>query len=130
MKIIVAGGRNNHLTRQDKRYLINLVETNKLTTLVCGMAKGIDIEAYNLLKDKVDVLEFPAKWSDLNVEPCIVKENKYGQYNALAGHNRNRQMAEIANGVVLFKGNSGTLNMRELAKEYNLEILRDDNCGQ
>ena len=79
----------------------------------------------------MDVVSFPAKWDDLNVEPCIVKTNKYGKYNVLAGHNRNKEMAEYASkdeelGVLIafWNGKStGTKSMIELAKEYGLRIF-------
>ena len=45
---------------------------------------------------KLDVVSFPAKWNDLEVDKCVIKTNKYGKYNALAGHNRNRNIAEYA----------------------------------
>lgn len=126
MKVIIAGGRDEHLTQKDKDYILSLVADSTITTLVCGMAKGIDMDAHYLLRGKVPIKEFPAQWNNLLVENCVVKYTRQGKaYNALAGHNRNEAMAQYAEGVILFEGGTGTANMYKVAKQYGLKIIGD-----
>lgn len=80
---------------------------------------------------ELKIKEFPAKWNDLNTNPCLIKYNKFGNpYNALAGKIRNEQMAkyasEIPNGIciAIWRNTPGTKNMIELAKEYGLRIFK------
>ena len=127
MRVIVAGGRNNFLTYENKLLLKSLVENETLTELVCGMASGIDLDAFHLLEEDVLYKKFPADWENLSVKPCLIKTDKYGKkYNALAGSNRNRSMAEYAEGVVLFEGGNGTCNMYQLSLEYDLKIIYNE----
>lgn len=126
MKVIVAGGRNTYLSATDKKYLLDLVHTGKITELVCGEAQGIDKDAKKVLQDYIPVKSFPALWDKLEVDPCEIKYTKQGKpYNRLAGSQRNRQMGEYAEGVILFDGGFGTMNMYKQAKELNLEIIED-----
>ena len=111
MKVIIAGGRYGILSKGAKNSILRLVEQGKLTELVCGMAKGIDQEAYMLLKDKVPIKEFPADWDT---------------YGKGAGPIRNEQMAVYADAVILFRGNRGTDNMCINAERYGLEIIFDE----
>jgi hypothetical protein len=57
---------------------------------------------------------YPADWDDISAPGSFVKRNKRGNlYNAVAGHQRNRAMAEAATSVIVFwDGKSpGTRNM-------------------
>lgn len=126
MKVIVAGGRFDNIHKEGEDYLLHLVRSGILTTLVCGMADGIDMEAHNLLKPLVPIDEYPALWNDLSVTPCLVGYRKDGSaYNKLAGSNRNEVMAQNADAVVLFPGGTGTAHMRSMSKKYGLQILKD-----
>lgn len=124
MKVIVAGGRHESLTEEDKQYLLDKVKEGTITELVCGMAIGIDMDAYNLLRPLVPVHPYPALWDDLTAEPCLVKYNKYGQaYNACAGNNRNLLMAQNAEGLIVFDGGKGSRDMLKQAKKRGLKII-------
>jgi len=130
VRVIVAGGRDKHLSSNNKTMLLEFVTKGIITELVCGMASGIDLEAYSLLKDYVSIKEFPANWYDLDTRPCKIKVNSRGKrYNALAGFNRNKLMAEYADGVILFDGGNGTSNMYQLSLEYDLNILYNISDG-
>lgn len=104
--VIIAGGRNFTDTDLMRSTLLSLVEEEWLDPnpiILCGMAKGADKTAYNLCKYEFDltVLEYPADWNDMS-EPCVVKHNSYGKYNALAGIKRNNQMAMDADTLIAF----------------------------
>ena len=116
--IIIAGSRD--FTDYDivksslKNFLLSKQTTDK-PTIICGMARGADMQGYRLAKEfKLPLKEFPADW------------NNYGKR---AGYIRNEQMAKYAqehgNGVLFafWDGKSkGTKWMIELAKRYNLEV--------
>lgn len=101
MRLLVAGGRDF-----DDRDLM-IKELNKLCTgedlvIITGMAKGADLLAYNLAKENnVPYETYPADWKDMS-EPCTVKENAHGKYNALAGFKRNRTMGDTATHLIVF----------------------------
>ncbi|AGI61755.1 chromosome segregation protein [Vibrio phage JSF3] len=104
--VIIAGGRDFTDTALMRSTLISLVEEGWLDSepvILCGMAKGADLTAFNLCKHEfnLNVLEYPADWKDLS-EPCLIKHNRYGAYNALAGMKRNIQMAMDADSLVAF----------------------------
>lgn len=128
MKVIIAGGRTFKPTREHKELLVSLDEKYSFTEIISGKSKGADTFGEEYAKSlSIPVKEFPADWKNLSVEPCVIKYNQYGSYNALAGHNRNKKMAEYADAVILFKGGRGTANMKKLAVEHNLEILYEEN---
>lgn len=103
-----------------------LKNINEEIFIVSGKADGADHlgELYAKLKG-YKIIECPAKWRDLTAKPCVVKYRRDGTpYNALAGHNRNEEMAKIADACVCFwDGRStGSQNMITLAKQYKLKL--------
>lgn len=114
MKTIVAGSRIG-ITIDDVE---NAMATApfKITEVVSGTAKGAD-EFGEVIANRsnIPVIRFPADWKNLDVQPCKIKQNKYGKYNALAGHNRNQKMAEYAEALIaVWDGKSpGTKNTIE-----------------
>lgn len=145
MRIIIAGGRDFNdyemLARECNHIFINLAqegcfpvdvnESRRFIEVISGTAKGTDKLGERFAQDyQLIVKRFPAEWDNLDVQPCKIKYNKYGKpYNALAGHNRNKLMAEYAskdNGILIafHDGKStGTQNMINLANEYGLRIF-------
>lgn len=115
--IIIAGSRDftdyKIVKSSLKNFLISKQTTDK-PTIICGMARGADMQGYRLAKEfKLPLKEFPADWS----------------LGKRAGYIRNEQMAKYAheneNGVLFafWDGKSkGTKWMIELAKKYNLEV--------
>ncbi len=126
MKVIIAGSRTGvHI-----KHVIDAIkhatqkESFTITEVVSGGARGVDKMGESLAQEhNVRVRLFPAKWSDLTVSRCIIKSNLHGKYNALAGHNRNTDMANYADGLIaVWDGASaGTANMintmRKLGKK-------------
>lgn len=99
--------------------------------IISGMAKGADSLAVKFArKYNLALKEFPADWNNLNVSPCRVATNSHGSYNALAGHNRNRDMAIYASSedtfgvlVLFWDGKSkGSMNMKNQAIAFGLKI--------
>lgn len=73
---------------------------------------------------------FPANWNDITTPPVIIKPNFYGSYNALAGKNRDEQMAKYATKddiafLIAFcvDKSPGTKHMVSVAKSYGIEIF-------
>ena len=131
LKVIIAGGRKFN----DYPLLCNSVEAvlinYKLSDIeiVCGEASGADALGKQwALAHRVKVTPFPAAWKDLTAKPCVIKRNKYGEYNALAGTNRNHAMGDYADGLIAFwNGTStGTKDMIDYANKLKLmvEVIR------
>ncbi len=94
--------------------------------IVSGTAQGVDTigEEYASLK-AYGVERYPADWNNLEAKPCYIKVNNMGRrYNAMAGQNRNKQMAEICDAAIIFwDGKSkGTKNMIDLIRLHNKKL--------
>ncbi len=126
LKVIIAGGRKYVGTPDDLKLLWELHNKYNFIRVVSGKATGAD----KFGEDFADLAgipkaPFPADWKDLS-EPCVLRYNYKGEpYNALAGHKRNERMARYADALILFKGNKGTKDMRDMALKHNLIILYD-----
>lgn len=99
--------------------------------IISGMAKGADSLAVKFAHEhNLALKEFPADWNNLDVSPCRIATNSHGSYNALAGHNRNKDMAVYASSddafgvlVLFWDGKSkGSKNMKNQAIAFGLEI--------
>lgn len=143
MRVIICGPRNfndyNFLVKKLHKIFKQLADEGLISAyitktnieIVSGAATGADALG-EVFADSYEfpLKQFPAKWEDLSAKPCLVKYNEFGRpYNALAGHNRNKKMAEYAskdNGVCIavWQGTSGTKNMIETAEAYGLRIFK------
>lgn len=113
MKLIVAGGRDF----DDKEYmfkclseLVNKEAIPDNPQLVCGMARGADMLAYNMWTHSLmTVHKFPANW------------DKYGKS---AGYIRNQGMAAFADVLVAFwDGKSrGTKHMIDIMSKLGKPV--------
>ena len=99
-----------------------------------GTANGVDVLGEQFANEySINIKRFPAKWDDLGVDKCRVKYNRNGKpYNALAGHNRNLEMAEYSDVLISFwDGNStGTKNMIDMAIKNNLIVYKFISRGE
>jgi predicted Rossmann fold nucleotide-binding protein DprA/Smf involved in DNA uptake len=136
MKLVIAGSRSikdYNVTRQA------IIESGlwhkhgKKIVVVSGLAEGPD--KHGLTFSEKAGLKKPIKkaadWDNIKVDGALVRYNRSGKpYNALAGHWRNQEMADIADAaLVVWDGRStGSLDMvhRMLAldKECYLYPLR------
>ena len=91
-----------------------------------GKAKGADELGERFAREyDLGVEEYPAKWNDLTVEPCKIKYNKWGKpYNCLAGINRNTDMINVSDLIIMFHDgkSNGTLDdlnkCKKMDKDY------------
>jgi len=124
IKLIIAGGRDYRLTPADFLKLDQLATKIDINEVVTGRAEGADADGewwadVNFIRVK----PFPALWDDLSVEGAVVRYTASGRpYNAMAGPQRNRRMAEYADAVVLFPGGTGTTSMRKEAMRARITI--------
>ena len=110
MKVIIAGGRD-FIVRESHFLLLDDVHDKwGFQEVVSGGARGADAGGERYARARNLLLKrFPANW------------DKYG--NA-AGFIRNEEMAEYADGVILFPGGTGTYHMEQMAKKYKLKICK------
>ena len=118
LKICINGGRDfdNEDLMQDTLEGLYLDAT---VELISGMAKCAELLAYNLFKaNGLKYYEYPADWKDLTAVPCVIGTNQYGQYNKLAGHNRNHTMGDDCD-VLLSFWNGKSTGTKELQDYMN-----------
>ena len=122
MKTIIAGGRDFVPTQKDVDLLDSLLDV--ITEVVSGKAKGADSFGEDWARqNNISIKEFPAQWNNFDLPVVVRKVNNYGkEYNAAAGFCRNKQMAEYAEAVIIFKGGKGTNDMYQQAKECGLKV--------
>jgi hypothetical protein len=112
MKIIIAGSRSI----VDLGYIEKAVAASgfNITEAVSGTAKGVDKlgESYARRK-KIRIQPFPADWKNIDVPGAVIRSNKYGKYNAIAGHMRNELMGQYADALiaVITNNSDGTRHM-------------------
>lgn len=112
MLLIVAGGRDYWLTREEFAELDVLHEQYGVTLELCGCQTGADScgKVWAILRG-IPFKDFPADWS---------------QFGKRAGPIRNEAMAAYAGkagGVALFTGNRGTQDMHDAAVRHGLQIF-------
>ena len=116
------------IDRENNLYKIN----RENLEIISGMASGADSLAVQFANNySLKLVEFPADWDNLEVYPCKIMENSHGRYNALAGHNRNRAMAEYATSddnfgvlILFWDGKSkGSKNMKNQAVIFGMKIF-------
>ena len=104
MKVIIAGGRNYRLTRED----IDRLDALSISEVVSGGAKGVDADGEYYADDRgLPIKRFLADWKT---------------HGKAAGPIRNKQMAEYADAAILFPGGKGTESMYKIAIKAGIEI--------
>ena len=129
IKLIIAGSRSFEDYELLKTEILK-VYSSKLKDLhiVSRGAKGTDKLGERFAKEfGLQVTQFIPDWGNITVEGAVVKKNRYGEYNAIAGHIRNQKMAEFADALFAFcvDGSSGTKDMILRAQKEKLEINTD-----
>jgi len=75
-------------------------------TIISGGAKGVDTWAEKIADgwEGLGVLKniFKANWKDLSHPDAIIKNGKYGEYDAMAGFRRNQLIVDEADKVIAF----------------------------
>jgi len=119
MKCIICGGREFKNTD----FFFECMENQPFDVdmIVAGGAEGVDTMAELFaISINMDYMIFTAYWNDLTESPLVVKTSKSGvEYNALAGHNRNKRMLDYADCVIaIWDGKStGTKHMIDITKK-------------
>ncbi len=128
-KVIIAGSRD--FDRYDMVVRVMRQKFCESVTIISGCAKGADLLGERYAREYgLPVERYPADWGNLDAVPCSVKYNSHGAYNALAGHNRNRQMLQAVldnpDGgclVAFWNGESrGTRNMINISREAGIPV--------
>ena len=112
MQVIIAGSRG--VTDYDLVCRAVSESGYDITCVLSGTARGVDQLGERYAKaNNIDIERYPADWKNLDVEGAVVRSNRYGNYNARAGHNRNEQMGRDAEALIaIWDGQSaGTKNM-------------------
>lgn len=140
MKLVIAGSRsirNYNVTRQAIIESGLWTKHGKSIIVVSGLAEGPD--KHGLIFAEKAGLKPPIKkaadWDNIKAKGAVVRYNRAGKpYNAVAGHWRNEEMAQIADAaLIVYDGRStGSLDMahRMLALDkpcylYPLRISAD-----
>lgn len=122
MKLVIAGSRSikdYNVTRQAIIESGLWKEHGKKIVVVSGEAEGPDKHGL-IFAEKAGLkkpISKPAKWSDVGKKAiergAVIRHNSRGAYNALAGHWRNQEMADIADAaLIVWDGRStGSLDM-------------------
>ena len=104
-KVIVAGSRDfNDYTLLSEVLDVYLRSIHDDIQIVSGGAKGADLLGEKYAKERGhSIKRFIPDWKDLDVPGAIIKTNKYGDYNAHAGMDRNADMRDYANAAVVYR---------------------------
>ena len=128
IKLLVFGGRDFTNREYGYKCLDHMLQNYKPceVLIVQGDALGADAVGLQYAIDRgIDHEDFPADWDNLDVERCVVKHNRYGKpYNAIAGHNRNEDMGNMAtHGIGFWDGKStGTKHMKTYLEKLNKPV--------
>jgi len=102
-----------------------LNEYHDLTEIVSGAASGADSLASKYAREKeIPLKVFKPNWQDFS-EPCFVKFNSFGEYNAMAGNKRNQFIIDYCDKVIAFwdEKSRGTKDSINKAKKQNKEVI-------
>lgn len=130
MKLIIAGSRSITDYQAVKTAVVESGlwrQYKHSIEVVCGEAKGVDLLGRQFAeKNGLVVHSFPADWDDIKALGAVVRvQQSTGLlYNAVAGHWRNQEMANFADGLLLiWDGKStGSKDMLKRALKKNLQI--------
>lgn len=124
MRLIIAGGRDYQLTEADYAWLDEMFG-DEVTEVVSGKSTGADTCGELWAKEwEFPVKPFPAEWDDLTAPMAVIKTRRDGKkYNARAGNDRNRAMAQYADALALFPGGSGSADMLAEANAAGIKVF-------
>lgn len=132
-RVMICGSRTFNDYELLKKSVIHALSTRGISKLkgheiiiVSGQAIGADTLGEKFANEyELKVEKYPALWNDLTKEPCKIKVNKYGnRYNCLAGLNRNKDMVNVSDLVIMFHNgkSKGTLDDLNLCKKHNKDF--------
>ena len=127
-KVVVAGSRGFSNYELMKERLLHLFSNYQLSEveIVSGTANGADQLGEDFAAEfGCQIKQFPADWGSINNPDAVVRRRSDGTlYNAKAGYDRNKKMAQYADACVCFwDGHSrGTKDMITLAKDHGIPV--------
>lgn len=107
MKLVVAGSREGVSRAYVWGWLdcYQMYGKRKISHIVCGMARGVDLFGLEWAKDKgIPVIKMPADWDRLGKRAGIV---------------RNGEMAKVADCAVVFFRPGGSRGARNMASQMD-----------
>jgi predicted Rossmann fold nucleotide-binding protein DprA/Smf involved in DNA uptake len=76
---------------------------HKDITIISGGARGVDTYAEKFAKaHNIKIFIFKANWKDISHSDAIIKNNKFGKYDARAGMRRNQTIVNEADKIIAF----------------------------
>lgn len=130
IKLAVIGTRTYTDKKRVYFELDEISKIRKIAEIVSGIAtddekaKGADSFARDWAKEKkIPYKGFAADWKDM-APPVLKKMGQYGEYNALAGPNRNTKIADYADECIAFWDytSTGTHDTIKKLQERNKKI--------
>ena len=125
MKLAVVGSRDCTRVELMRQVLDNVNKERKITLIISGGAPGADRLAVDYAKENdIPWVEYKADWKDLSQPDAIIKQGKYGLYDAFAGIRRNKLIIDDADRVIAFwdEKSPGTLNSIKRAKKQEKRV--------
>ena len=122
-RVMICGSRTFNDYAMLSKYVLTALGERSITfedynvIIISGKAKGVDELGERFAREyDLDVEEYPAKWNDLTAEPCKIKYNKWGSkpYNCLAGINRNTDMINVSDLVIMFHDGKSRSTLKDL----------------
>ncbi len=111
MRCIICGPRNCY----DYDLVVEAIEKSgfEITEVVSGCAKGVDSLGEKWAeRNGIPVKQFKPDWKNIEAEGAVIRKNKYGEYNARAGGDRNQKMADYGEAcIAIDHGTNGTQDM-------------------
>lgn len=98
MKVVVTGQSNDAVDLAEAFEHFGIKATALLSAGETDLEKAAEKWA---AENEVDVESRQPKWNDLTVDKCTPRDGKYGQYNARAAFNRNDELAEDCDCVLM-----------------------------
>ena len=125
MRVIIAGSRGLY---PKLKTIDEIVKASgfDVTEVVSGGARGVDTAGENWASFVyAGVKAFLADWKDLSHPDAVIGYGSYGAYDKMAGHRRNKKMAEYADALIaIWDGkSSGTKNMISQMKRLGKKVF-------
>lgn len=124
-RVIIYGGRDY----SDEAYAFARLDALHIvfgfTAVIEGGARGADRIGRRWAESRgVPVETYAADWGNLDAPGASIKVGANGPYNARAGFDRNRDMANAKLDLgVQFPGGRGTEHMRGLLNQRQIEVI-------
>lgn len=126
-RLLVCGGRDYRNGAHVWTTLDGLHATHVFTDIIQGGATGADALAAKWARTKPEITrwECRATWTDLSHPDAIIRTRADGtQFDAKAGHRRNKRMLEWKPDIVVaFPGQDGTADMMKLARAAGVPVI-------